>query len=79
MSRYRPRLLTVLVLVAVSALLVLANLTDELRERRYPAFPTPPDTRFEFEAGKRAPGFHFGVFGCRMAGRCSGDSRSVSR
>lgn len=56
LSRYRPRLLTIMLLVVIAAILVLANLSDEICTRR----PKPPqslvDLRFDVSDHKEGPG-----------------------
>lgn len=49
LCRYRPRVLTLVVFAAVAALLVLANLSDDVRTRRMPT--PPPKTEAELRAG----------------------------
>lgn len=46
-SRYRPRFVTLLLLIVIAALLVLANLSDEIGPRHQEASQSPADLRFD--------------------------------
>src|SRR5579863_2914880 len=47
LSRYRPRVMTLLVLLVIGALLVLGNLTDEVHPRRAPQVLSEADLTFD--------------------------------
>ncbi|HEX5445649.1 MAG TPA: hypothetical protein VFW87_17610 [Pirellulales bacterium] len=46
-SRYRPRLLTVMLLIVIAALLVLSNLSDEIRPRHQEKSKSPAELGFQ--------------------------------
>ena len=52
-NRYRPRVLTVLLLAAIAALIVLANMGEEYSSRKFdPATSPLPTSEWEFELGE---------------------------
>lgn len=72
LSRYRPRILSLCVVGIVAALIVLANLSVEVRRRGAPRLARRETSIYEKQTTAKHKGGRCEI--CHLAGRCGGSS-----